>query len=181
MRALLPVRVPDVSVDSLPTGLRNLNVPLLNSRSVLHGLLREIAAKLNVRELQPAEMYQAKMDAVLQALKELQAPRELPPSPPSQRRLLQLFVVGSGVGKTIFLAPIGPNSDTDEFEKFLKLLVDLELSDSSEYKELVRVVESPESREMIMEFSDALSSIYNLVETIGSDREFQWFKWGSCF
>lgn len=181
LRALVPVRLPDVSIDSLPANLRPLSMPALDSPAVVYELLREVASKLSIRELQPPELYQEKVDSVLQASRlGSSAPggQELPRFLPGQRRLLRLFVVGSGVGKTIFMLPIGPNSDAGEFDKFLALLVDLDLSDSAEYRELARVAKLPASASMIQQFTDALSSIGELIERRGSQQEGLWFKAG---
>ena len=174
-RAILPVRLPNVPVSSFPARLQGLRVAVLDSPAALHELLSEIAAKLGPRERQTPEIYQSKIDAVLQTTK------EYPSSPPpaSQKRLMQLFVVGSGVGRTFFILPIGPNSDSGEFEKFMKLLVDLKLSDSLAYRELAKVDYSTASATTISSSADALGSIHTLIETTGSDEEFAWFKMGN--
>ncbi|MCY3819099.1 MAG: toll/interleukin-1 receptor domain-containing protein [Gammaproteobacteria bacterium] len=180
VRARLPVRLPDVPVDSLPAALRVVKVPALTSAAVVYELLRDVASKLSI-ELQPPEMYQEKVESVLRASRaRALAPeeQELPRLLPGRRRLLRLFVVGSGVGQTIFMLPIGPNSDAGEFDKFLALLVDLDLSDSAEYRELARVGKLPASASMIRQFTDALSAIGDLIDRRGSEQERQWFKAG---
>lgn len=177
-RTILPLRLPNVSPDSFSPRLRSMRVAKLSSATVLHELLSEIASKLRLGGLQAAKIYQPKVDAVLRAAKESPKPYSSPPSPSIQKRLMRLFVVGSGVGKTIFILPIGPNSDSGEFEKFLKLLVDLELSDGPAYKELAKLNDSTASKTTIQSAADALNSIYALIETTGSDEEFAWFKMG---
>ena len=176
-RAILPVRLPNVSVSALPARLSGLKVPILDSITALHEVLAEIARRLGIGEQRAPEVYQAKMDAVLQQIAR-DVPGNLALFPSSQKRFLRLFVVGSGVGKTFFILPFGPNSDADEFQKFLKLMVDLELSDEPAYKELAETDYSLPSRTLINSATDTLASIYKVIEATGSDEEFAWFKMG---
>jgi len=177
-RAILPVRLPNVSDTHLSPRLMGFNVVALNSPAVLHALLTEIAAKLRLESRAEPEIYQARIEAVLQTTtKERTNSANSEPAPLSgQKRLMQFFVVGSGVGKTFFMLPMGPNSDSDELDKFLKLLADLGLSDSSAYRELLKVDDSTAAG--IERAADALASIYTLVQETGSDEEFAWFRMG---